>query len=157
MRRTILAVLVCSSAWGQAACAQQVHFTPQQLDAMSQQRQTELGHQNWGAPVEPSRPDAITKLPAELGLHCMSTRSDFPPVYAEPSETSARVGVAMSPVAATAMSRDGWTRILRAGSRFVWIQSSALVPFRPFVSGGSPRCVVDGERPNGQVQFRYGS
>jgi hypothetical protein len=157
MRRSILAALIAASSWGQGAYAQQVHFTPQQLDAMAQQRQTERGHRNWGAPPQQPQPTAVAKLPAALAVHCMSTRAAFPPVYAEPSETAARVGVAVAPVAATEMTRDGWTQVLRAGTTFAWIQSSALVPFHPFVAGGATRCEVEGVRPNGQLQFRYGS
>lgn len=137
-----------------AAMAQNVQFTPQQLDEMAQQRQQELGPRNWGPPPKVSGKPVQTR-PTPVPVDCASPVRLFEPVYAEPSAHSPQIGVAGSQIAVTHEVRGGWRKILRAGHTYGWIPSSDVEAYHGLPGTTPTRCTVAGESATGLVMFTH--
>lgn len=130
------------------------HLTPEQLDRLSQERQSEIGSRNWGPPP------TVTKAPQTLHatpvpVTCRSPAHDFEPLFAEPRRGAVHVGTAAPQTAVTDTVFQGWRQVLRSGTTFAWIPEADVVAYRPLVDGASRNCVVTGENAAGMVLFDY--
>lgn len=146
---------VCAALLGPAISpAFGQHLSPEQLDRLSQERQSAIGSRNWGPPPSVQAGSRVTR-PTPVTVRCMSPARDFEPLYAEPRASAHRVGVAAPQIAVTDQVHDGWRQVLRGGSIYAWIPDSDVVQYRPPVAGASPHCEVAGEGPTGMVLFSY--
>lgn len=151
MRKTCASML-CLALVATPAFAQ--HLSPDELDRLSTERAGEIGHRNWGPPVNPpalAQPLSPLPVPAT----CMSPARDFEPLYAAPSRSARQVGVAAPQIAVTDTTRDGWTQVELSGHILAWIPSGDVVAYRPLVADHPTGCVVAGQRPNGMIAFSH--
>jgi len=136
---------------GQRQGQQQLGFTPQELDRMSQQRMEERGRVDHGPPPPLS---SVPKLqifqPAEPWI-CKSTKP-WQPVYSEPRLGAPTLGKTQSQVAVGGRSQNGFARILFPNGKIGWIPADQV---RDFVSDVKPglTCQVEGVRANGGPVF----
>jgi hypothetical protein len=162
---TLFATALLLSACAQASVAQDasspapfhphtVHFTSQQLDEMSLERQKEIGYRDWGPPPKVTMAP-IRVLPAPEPVVCMSPAHAFENLYAEPSTQSQTIGIAGNAIAATHQTRQGWRRILHAGRTYGWMPNEDVIRYKPLVPAGWSHCTVVGETPRGMVMFDY--
>ena len=130
------------------------HLTPEQLDRLSQERQSELGSRNWGPPPTVTQaPQTLHATP--VPVTCRSPAHDFEPLFAEPRRGAVHVGTAAPQIAVTDTVFQGWRQVLRSGTTFAWIPEADVVAYRPLVDGASRACVVSGENAAGMVLFTH--
>ncbi|MFT8948355.1 MAG: hypothetical protein ABF876_17875 [Acetobacter aceti] len=151
MRNTFALMLGLALA-ATPACAQ--HLPPDALDHLSAERQAEIGHRNWGPPVNPPA-QAQTLSPLPVPATCKSPATDFEPLYAAPARTARQVGVAAPQIAVTDATRDGWTQVELTGRTLAWIPSRDVVAYRPLVADHPTGCTVAGQRANGMIAFSH--
>lgn len=125
-----------------------------ELDRLSAQRQAEIGPRDWGAPVA-AAPEA-PPVPLSGKVTCMSPRTEFEPVYAEPSGRAKKIGIAPPQIAVTATTSGAWTQIVRAHGNLAWIPTADVLPWHSTTAKAGTRCTVSGIRPSdGMVVFSY--
>lgn len=147
---TILALAYAPAAWAQSPP------TAADLDRLSQQREAEMPHRDWGAPpLRSSIPRPPPPRPLAAPATCMSTTNVSEDIHLRPDAHSPVIGTAPQQAAVTDVHQNGWRKVFYTATRSGWIPEADLIAFHPLVPTGSHHCVVTGARPNGVIVYDY--
>ncbi len=155
MSRFILFVALVGAPILCGAPAHGQHLSPEQLDRLSQERQSEIGPRDWGTPPANGKAAVTVAKPTPVPTRCMSPAHDFEPLFQEPRASSQRVGSAAPQIAVTDDVQAGWRKVLRRGTNYAWLPDADVLDYRPLVPSNPTRCEVAGEGSDGRVLFTH--
>lgn len=156
IRPLTLSVLMATSLVSSAFAQTRAQPSIADLDRLSQERQNEMPHRDWGQPVPQSAVPAPPPVhPLSVPVSCMGVAKSGEEIHLRPDAHSPVIGYAPTQTAATDERQNGWRKVMYTSSRAGWIPEADIVPFHPLVPTGLPHCLVAGARPSGMIVYDY--